>query len=335
MKFLLYFLKLVRKNIFSRAVIILVGVVVFLLFILEFSKYSSSVKKARYTKKRPDEDLEQYLIFVGGIPRSGTTLMRKMLESHPDIRCGPETHVIPWLLKDHYEWTTSTKEFVRLVEAGVAPHALDNAMAKFILSIIVHHGPPAKYLCNKDPYSLQATTYLHGLFPNSKFILMLRDGRASAHSVISKGITVGNWNIKSYRDVLMHWNDEINNMYKECLTSGPKVCLPVHYEKLVLQPVATTKKIFNFLGIPWCKEVLHHEDHANETKLSAYELSTDQVKKPIYLEGLTKWFGKIPPDVERDMAFIAPMLKILGYNPEERRPKYGEPDDFVLKKLNI
>lgn len=42
----------------------------------------------------------------------------------------------------------------RLVEAGVAPRPLERALAKFILSIIVHHAPEAKYYCNKDPYAL-------------------------------------------------------------------------------------------------------------------------------------------------------------------------------------
>lgn len=41
--------------------------------------------------------LDRYmpLIFIGGCPRSGTTLMRTMLDAHVDIRCGPETRVVP------------------------------------------------------------------------------------------------------------------------------------------------------------------------------------------------------------------------------------------------
>ncbi len=38
-----------------------------------------------------DYDRQSPLIFIGGVPRSGTTLMRAMLDAHPDVRCGEET----------------------------------------------------------------------------------------------------------------------------------------------------------------------------------------------------------------------------------------------------
>ena len=38
------------------------------------------------------------LIWIGGVPRSGTTLMRAMLDAHKDVRCGEETRVIPRIL---------------------------------------------------------------------------------------------------------------------------------------------------------------------------------------------------------------------------------------------
>jgi len=36
-------------------------------------------------------DRDSPIIFIGGVPRSGTTLMRAMLDAHPDVRCGEET----------------------------------------------------------------------------------------------------------------------------------------------------------------------------------------------------------------------------------------------------
>lgn len=60
------------------------------------------------------------------------------------------------------------------------------------------------------------------------------------------------------------------------------------------------------------------------------ERSTDQVIKPVNVEALSKWVGKIPADVVRDMAVIAPMLSRLGYDPHANPPNYGRPDPKVL-----
>lgn len=59
------------------------------------------------------------------------------------------------------------------------------------------------------------------------------------------------------------------------------------------------------------------------------ERSSDQVIKPINLEALSKWVGQIPDDVVKDMADVAPMLSILGYDPYANPPDYGKPDAVV------
>lgn len=63
---------------------------------------------------------------------------------------------------------------------------------------------------------------------------------------------------------------------------------------------------------------------------SRVERSTDQVIKPVNVEALSKWVGKISPDVLRDMPVIAPMLAKLGYDPYANPPNYGKPDQKVL-----
>jgi len=54
-----------------------------------------------------------------------------------------------------------------------------------------------------------------------------------------------------------------------------------------------------------------------------------QVIKPVNLEAMSKWVGQIPGDVVRDMADIAPMLSVLGYDPYANPPDYGKPDAWV------
>ena len=73
-------------------------------------------------------DDQSPLIFIGGMPRSGTTLMRAMLDAHPDVRCGEETRVIPRILGIRMQWSRSAVEKRRLDEAGVTDEVIDSAV---------------------------------------------------------------------------------------------------------------------------------------------------------------------------------------------------------------
>uniref|UniRef100_A0A8C7W6W0 Protein-tyrosine sulfotransferase n=1 Tax=Oncorhynchus mykiss TaxID=8022 RepID=A0A8C7W6W0_ONCMY len=272
------------------------------------------------------------LVFIGGVPRSGTTLMRAMLDAHPEVRCGEETRVIPRILAMKQMWSRSGREKMRLDEAGVTDEVLDAAMQAFLLEIIVKHGEPANFLCNKDPFALKSLSYLAKIFPHAKFVLMIRDGRASVHSMISRKVTIAGFDLGSYRDCLTKWNRAIETMYTQCLEASDK-CLPMHYEQLVLHPEKWMRTLLKFLDIPWNEAVLHHEEligKAGGVSLSKVERSTDQVIKPVNVEALSKWVGKIPADVLRDMPVIAPMLSRLGYDPHANPPNYGRPDPKVL-----
>lgn len=272
------------------------------------------------------------LIFIGGVPRSGTTLMRAMLDAHPDVRCGQETRVIPRILQMRQHWMKSKKETLRLHEAGVHDEVLDAAIAAFCLEVIARHGDPAPRLCNKDPLTLKSADYLSELFPQSKFLFMVRDGRATVHSIISRQVTITGFDLTSYRQCMQRWNNAIATMYEQCKVVGADRCMLVYYEQLVLHPAHWMRRILNFLDVPWNESVLHHEDHINKpggVLLSKVERSSDQVIKPVNVEALTKWVGQLPKDVVHDMAEVAPMLAKLGYDPHANPPNYGSPDAFV------
>lgn len=52
------------------------------------------------------------------------------------------------------------------------------------------------------------------------------------------------------------------------------------------------------------------------------ERSSDQVVRPVNLDALDKWVGQVPADVRADMAELAPMLSVLGYDPWANPPRY-------------
>lgn len=83
---------------------------------------------------------------------------------------------------------------MRLEQAGITKPVLDSAIAAFTLEIIAKHGEPAPRLCNKDPLTIKMGTYVVELFPNAKFIFMVRS--ASFYKQYGKFISI--------RDLLNH-----------------------------------------------------------------------------------------------------------------------------------
>jgi len=282
-------------------------------------------------------DRNSPIIFIGGVPRSGTTLMRAMLDAHPEVRCGEETRVVPRILQMRSKWMKSEKESMRLEEAGLTGDVLDSAISAFVLEVVARHGEASPRLCNKDPFTLKSGAYLKRLFPNSKFLFMVRDGRATVHSIITRKVTITGFDLKSYKQSLTKWNAAISAMNDQCVELGSDHCLPVYYEQLVLHPRKWLTKILKFLELDWTENVMHHEKQINKEhgiSLSKVERSSDQVVKPVNLEALSKWVGMMPDEVIEDMANIAPMLEKMGYDPDGNPPKYGTPDEEVVKNTN-
>ena len=126
------------------------------------------------------------IVWITGVPRSGTTLMRAILGAHPSVRCGPETRLIPRILEMQATWNASNVESRLLREAGISDLILNSAISSFILDLLTTYIQPADVLCSKDPMALQYGLYINKLFPKSKHILMIRDGRAVAYSSITR-----------------------------------------------------------------------------------------------------------------------------------------------------
>jgi protein-tyrosine sulfotransferase len=89
---------------------------------------------------------------------------------------------------------------------------------------------------------------------------MIRDGRATVHSIISRKVTITGYDLNDFRQCLTKWNAGIGTMYEQCNEVGPQRCLMVYYEQLVLHPEKEMRKILEYLDLPWNDQVLKHEE---------------------------------------------------------------------------
>lgn len=108
--------------------------------------------------------------------------MRVLLDVHPKVRCGPETRILPRFFRA-IDIRTSVERW-RVNAANVNERVLDAATVSFFHEIIRRVGDDAERLCIKDPFIDLSIPIIMRIFPNSKFLFMVRDGRAVANSVV-------------------------------------------------------------------------------------------------------------------------------------------------------
>ncbi|RNA41972.1 hypothetical protein BpHYR1_031511 [Brachionus plicatilis] len=238
-------------------------------------------------------------IFVGGFGRSGTTLMRAILDVHPNIRCGPETKIIPSILQWHRQFTGSKGIMKQIKDA----------------EIISENGKLAERLCDKDPNVAKFILYLKYIFPKSKFILMIRDPRAIVYSYskIYRKSNDSNFLEKTAKS----WNNFMKNALEECKMAGDEYCLKVYYEKLVKNPDNEIKNVINFIGERWHNSLLNHEKYiGDEIVVSKSEWSTGQIKNKIHTKSISLWKKNLPKNFIKNFKTYAPMLSLLRYDNE-------------------
>ena len=155
-------------------------------------------------------------------------------------------------------------------------------------------------------------SHLHQLFPNSRFVYMVRDARGAVYSLLAKTPISKRELSMKIKETLIDWNTLNHEMYTQCSELGESVCKVVKYEDLVENAEITLKDLVRFLNLTWSNDLLNHEKFIGKKVLvSDLEWSTDNIKKKINKKSLRLWSGKM----KFDKAFVASlsMQKKFGY----------------------
>jgi protein-tyrosine sulfotransferase len=157
--------------------------------------------------------------------------------------------------------------------------------------------------------------YLSELFPNAKFLLMIRDERYVVHSFMQKL----NLNITFdlFLKFLEEWNRANIDYEKDCARLGTNRCIKLICDDLVLNLTSSMRRVAQFLNIDWTNDFLHHEKFVEENKIQLAKSngwSDEQVNKPIYTDALnSKVFEKIDGYNGTLFEKKAPLLRKYGY----------------------
>ena len=221
-------------------------------------------------------------VFLVGSVRSGTTLLRLMLDHHPQI-------AFPFEFEFAVEHVSDEGEFPPLDEyhAYLAHHRVFQASQlqldasldypSLVRSFLVQRGLRAQ----KPIVGATIHHHFHRvpyIWPDARFIHLLRDGRDVARSCIAMG-----WAGNFYRGVELWMNSEQRWAELSQQLPGDRFC-EVRYEDLIADPVEELTRICDFVGCgydPACLDYVHHSRYGIpdakfssqwKTKMSAAEV---------------------------------------------------------------
>lgn len=271
-------------------------------------------------------------VFVVGCPRSGTTLLQRMLDAHPALTVANDTHFIPKAVRGPEpvdppvtpEIVTRVATYHRFGRLGLADRHVERAAssartyAGFVGALYDElaalHGKPLAG--EKTPDYVRHIPLLHGLFPGARFVHIVRDGRDVALSVLEwarPGKGPGRfalWTREPIGATALWWERFVRAGLADGGSLGTGTYLEVRYEDLTSRPRETIGRVAGFLQLPWAEEML--EFHVGRTRIHPGRSAKKAWLPPI--AGLRDWSMQMEPrDVELFESLVGELLAELGY----------------------
>jgi hypothetical protein len=272
-------------------------------------------------------------VFLVGSARSGTTLLQRIVDAHPEIAVTPETHWVPRWYERRVGLTSDDRITPALLEKlfayrrfprfGIAPGELRRlAEQPLTYSAFVggfydlygrNHGK--RLVGDKTGEYARRVSTLHGLWPSARFVHLIRDGRDVCLSVLSWKEDPGasrfaTWHQDPVSTTALWWRRNVRMGREAGASLSSDLYYEVRYEALVAEPERECAALCDFLGVPYDQAILRF--HEGRTT-SGPGLSSKDQWLPI-TPGLRDWKSQMPPeDVERFEAVAGDLLDELGY----------------------
>ncbi len=238
-------------------------------------------------------------IFIVGLPRSGSTLLEQILASHSKVEGTMELADIPRMVLDLQgrEPDNENPRYPRVLEELKAEDFARMGQKYIGETRVYRTGRP--YFIDKMPNNFRHLGLIHLILPNAKIIDARRNAMACCFSnfkqLFASGqeFTYGLEDIaryyRTYVELMAHWDSVI-----------PGKVLRVDHEDVVENLDANVRRILEFCGLefePRCVEF-------HKTERSIRTASSEQVRRPIFKEGVDQW--------RNYDAFLAPLRAALG-----------------------
>jgi Sulfotransferase family len=205
--------------------------------------------------------VSQVPVFLLSLPRSGSTLVQRVLAAHNEISTTPE----PWLLLPQFyamrergifaEYgqipaARAIREFAERLPRG--PQEYDEELRRFVLALYERAGDSnSMYFVDKTPRYHFVTQELARLFPEAKYIFLWRNPMAVASSIVETWCG-GRWKIERWRTDLFDGLTHIVEAYERTIETS----CAVRYEDLITDPLTAWRRLFDYLQLSFHSDLL-------------------------------------------------------------------------------
>lgn len=273
-------------------------------------------------------------LFIVGCARSGTTLVHRIVDAHPEMAITPEMHwitrqfksrnglVTPKLVselaghKRFAQFEIPREEFEGLLGSGETipyPTFLNRV---FGLYGKIKNKP---LVGNKTPAYVRRIPTLHALWPDAKFVHIIRDGRDVCLSILNwkkAERTAGryaSWEEDPVSTTALWWERKVRKAREDGAALGPGLYHEMLYEDLVEDPERECKRLCEFLGVPYDDAMIRFAEGKTRTDLPNARKTPKKAWLPI-TSGMRNWRTEMPvKDVERFEAAAGDLLEELGF----------------------
>lgn len=221
------------------------------------------------------------LIFIVGMPRSGTTLLEQILTGHPSVRSVGER---AWFSEIAAAgWPAFVKLLQQSEVAGLNAARLLNSWRQQYYDRITEAGETGQVILDKTPENYLALPLLQVLFPDATVIYCRRQPRDLALSCWMTDFTEIPWS-NSPEDIIQRIRDaeRLMQRWQEVL---PIPIDSVDYESLVHDPAVVGARVARACGLEWQDEFLQFSHRPQPIKTA----STLQARRPIYQSSVGRW----------------------------------------------
>ena len=233
--------------------------------------FSTTVKDDKFKKITSEKNI----IFILGMPRSGTSLVEQIITSHSDVFGAGE---LPQLSKIVQENLMSNNAISSLKVAELADDEIfASQLRKSYYSYLNRFNSDKNFITDKAPLNFRWIGLIKILFPEAKIIHCVRNPKDNCFSLY-KNFFEGGLNFSYNQKELATYYTLYLNLMNFWADLFPGTIYEAKYEKIIENPQHEIKKMIKYCELPWQDSCL--EFHKNKTPIKT--MSTAQARQPIY-----------------------------------------------------